>query len=177
MARESEKNECREGCKRERMSIAIYPGSFDPLTKGHLDIITRAARIFDELIVLVSINTSKKTMFSLEERKQMILESVAHLPNVKVDVFSGLLVDYVKQNEKAVIVKGLRALLDFEDEFRMALINRHLHKDVETVFLTTSMDYAHISSSLVKEVFYFGGDISSMVPEPILKWCATKGES
>ncbi len=158
------------------MSIAVYPGSFDPLTKGHLDIITRAARVFDEVIVLVSVNTSKKVMFSLEERKKMIIESVKHIPNVKVDMFDGLLVDYVRKKEGAVIVKGLRALLDFEDEFRMALINRHLYDKIETVFLTTSMEYAHISSSLVKEVYYFGGDISNMVPEPILKWCKLKGD-
>ncbi len=157
------------------MSIAIYPGSFDPLTKGHLDIITRASKIFDELTVVVSVNTSKKVMFSLEERKQMIVESVSHLANVKVEAFDGLLVDYVKTRRGAVIVKGLRALLDFEDEFRMALINRHLYADAETVFLTTSVEYAHISSSLVKEVYYFGGDISGMVPEPILKWCKIKG--
>ncbi|MDO4773189.1 MAG: pantetheine-phosphate adenylyltransferase [Bacillota bacterium] len=158
------------------MSIAIYPGSFDPLTKGHLDIITRAARIFEELVVVVSVNTSKTAMFTQEQRKQMIEESVKHLPNVKVDTFSGLLVDYVKERKGAVIVKGLRALLDFEDEFKMALINRHLNEEAETVFLTTSMNYAHISSSLVKEVFHFGGDISSMVPEPILKWCTAKEE-
>ncbi len=157
------------------MSIAIYPGSFDPLTKGHLDIITRASKIFDELIVLVSVNTSKKVMFSLEERKQMIVESVSHLANVRVEAFDGLLVDFVKTRKGAVIVKGLRALLDFEDEFRMALINRHLCADAETVFLTTSVEYAHISSSLVKEVFFFGGDISGMVPEPILNWCKKKG--
>lgn len=158
------------------MSIAIYPGSFDPLTKGHLDIITRAARIFEELVVVVSVNTSKTAMFTQAQRKQMIEESVKHLPNVKVDTFSGLLVDYVKERKGAVIVKGLRALLDFEDEFKMALINRHLNEEAETVFLTTSMNYAHISSSLVKEVFHFGGDISSMVPEPILKWCTAKEE-
>ncbi len=158
------------------MSIAVYPGSFDPLTKGHLDIISRAAKVFDEVVVLVSVNTSKKVMFSLEERKKMIIEAVEHIPNVKVDMFDGLLVDYVREKEDAVIVKGLRALLDFEDEFRMALINRHLYDKIETVFLTTSMEYAHISSSLVKEVYYFGGDISSMVPEPILKWCKLKGD-
>ncbi len=158
------------------MSIAIYPGSFDPLTKGHLDIITRASKVFDELIVLVSVNTSKRVMFTLKEREEMIKESTSHLNNVQVRSFDGLLVDYVKMYENAVIVKGLRALLDFEDEFRMALINRHLYNDAETVFLTTSMEYAHVSSSLVKEVYYFGGDISGMVPEPILKWCKIKGD-
>ncbi len=158
------------------MSIAVYPGSFDPLTKGHLDIITRAARVFDEVVVLVSVNTSKKVMFTLKERQKMIAESVKHIQNVKVDIFDGLLVDYVREKDGAVIVKGLRALLDFEDEFRMALINRHLYDKIETVFLTTSMEYAHISSSLVKEVYYFGGDISSMVPEPILEWCKIKGD-
>ncbi len=157
------------------MSEAIYPGSFDPLTKGHLDIITRASKVFSVVTVLVSVNTAKKVMFSLDERKQMIEEAVSHLPNVKVESTDGLLVDYVKTKNNAVIVKGLRALLDFEDEFRMALINRHLYENAETVFLTTSMEYAHISSSLVKEVFYFGGDISSMVPKEILSWCNRRG--
>ncbi len=142
------------------MKIAVYPGSFDPLTNGHLDIIERAAKIFDELIVLVSVNSSKSPMFSLEQRCAMIEQVVADFDNVRVAVLDGLLVDYVSQLGNAVIVKGLRALSDFEAEFQMALMNRDINNAVETMFLMTCVDYAFLSSSIVKEVDRYHGDIS-----------------
>lgn len=158
------------------MKIAIYPGSFDPITNGHLDIVHRARKVFDEVIVLVSINSSKKTMFTVEERKDMISEILGDIPNVKVDTLSGLLVDYVRSVPNGVIVKGLRALLDFEYEFQMALVNRQLAEDIETVFLMTSMEFAHVSSSLVKEILNYGGDVSKMVPRSVIEWYKRKGE-
>ncbi len=146
------------------MKTAVYPGSFDPLTNGHLDIIKRAAKIFDELVVLVSVNSSKSPMFSLAERCAMIEQVVADFKNVRVAVLDGLLVDYVSTFEHAVIVKGLRALSDFEAEFQMALMNRDINNQVETMFLMTCVDYAFLSSSIVKEVDRYHGDISRYVP-------------
>ncbi len=146
------------------MSIAIYPGSFDPLTNGHLDIIRRAATLFDEVIVAISINTTKKPMFSVAQRVEMINKVVEEFDNVTVETCSGLLVDYVKTKPRAVIVKGLRALSDFEMEFQMALMNRKLEPDVETLFLMTRMDYAFVSSSIIKEVSRFGGNVEDLVP-------------
>lgn len=157
------------------MRVAVYPGTFDPLTNGHLDIIRRASSIFDEVIILVSVNASKNPLFSLEERRSMIDEIIKVFPNVRTDCFHGLLVDYVKSIKGAVIVKGLRALLDFEYEFQMALVNRQLDGHVETVFLMTSMAYAHVSSSLVKEILSYGGDVSEMVPKTIIDYYAKKG--
>ncbi len=158
------------------MKTAVYPGSFDPITNGHIDIIRRASGIFDEVVVLVSINSSKKTLFDLEERKAMIVEIVSDIPNVRVDTYPGLLVDYVRSIPGAVIVKGLRALLDFEYEFQMALVNRQLDHNVETFFLMTSMNYAHISSSLVKEILGYGGNVSEMVPQTVVDWYLRKGK-
>ncbi len=146
------------------MKTAVYPGSFDPLTNGHLDIIERAAKIFDELIVLVSVNSSKSPMFSLEERCAMIEKIVQSCDNVRVDILDGLLVDYVSRIDHAVIVKGLRALSDFEAEFQMALMNRDLDNHVETMFLMTSVDYAFLSSSIVKEINRYHGDTARYVP-------------
>lgn len=155
------------------MSIAIYPGSFDPLTNGHLDIIRRAATLFDQVIVAISINTTKQPMFSVAQRVEMIEKVVEEFENVTVETCSGLLVDYVKTKPRAVIVKGLRALSDFEMEFQMALMNRKLEPDVETLFLMTRMDYAFVSSSIIKEVSRFGGNVEDLVPpvvaEAILK--------
>ncbi len=151
------------------MKTAVYPGSFDPLTNGHLDLIERAAKIFDELIVLVSVNSSKSPMFSLEERCAMIKRVVADFDNVRVAVLDGLLVDYVSRLGNAVIVKGLRALSDFEAEFQMALMNRDIDNTVETMFLMTCVDYAFLSSSIVKEVDRYHGDISEYVPDVVLR--------
>ncbi len=146
------------------MRLAICPGSFDPVTNGHLDVIQRAARLFDKVVVLVAINSGKHGMFSAEERCDMLKRATRHLPNVEVASYNGLLADYARERDAAAIVKGLRAMSDFEYEFQMALTNRKLNDEVETVFLTTSTEYMYLSSSLVKEVARLGGNISEFVP-------------
>jgi len=143
---------------------AIYPGSFDPVTFGHIDIIERAARICDELIVGVLQNKAKSPLFSVEERVKMLGEVTKELPNVKVIPFAGLLVDFARQTESKMIIRGLRAITDFEYELQMSQMNRKLEENVETVFLTTNLEYSYLSSSMVKEVAAFGGDISQLVP-------------
>ncbi len=150
------------------MRIAIYPGSFDPITNGHLDIIRRAAPLFDQLIVLVVINPDKRPTFSHKERLELIQRVVGDLPNVQVDTYQGLLADYVTAKGACALVKGLRAVTDFEYEFQMALVNKKLAPQTETVFLVTSTQNLYVSSSLVKQVAQFGGDISDFVPEQIL---------
>ena len=150
------------------MKIAIYPGSFDPLTNGHLDIITRSSKLFDKVIVVVMVNASKKTLFSLEERKELLCRVTADMDNVEVDSYDGLLAEYAKQRGATAVVKGLRAVSDFEYEFQMALTNRKLNPDTETVFLTTKAENLYLSSSLIKQVAGFGGDISDFVPACIL---------
>ncbi|MDI6601407.1 MAG: pantetheine-phosphate adenylyltransferase [Thermoanaerobacteraceae bacterium] len=149
------------------MNIAVYPGSFDPVTYGHLDIIERASSIFDKLIVAVLENSAKKPLFTVEERKDMIKAATMSLRNVEVDYFSGLLVDYMKQNDYHIVIKGLRMLSDFEYEFQMALMNKKLNDDIETLFMMTNSKYAYLSSSIVKEIAKFNGDISELVPEYI----------
>ena len=145
---------------------AVYPGSFDPVTYGHLDIIERAAAIFDELTVSVLNNKAKTALFSVEERVNILKEATKHLPNVKVDSFSGLLVDYAKQNDIHVSVRGLRAVTDFEYELQIAQTNSKFSGgELDTIFLTTSLEYAYLSSSTVKEIASFGGDITETVPE------------
>lgn len=146
------------------MTIAVCPGSFDPITYGHLDIIKRAAKLFDHVIVLVVINPDKSPSFSTEERLEMIRSVIEELPNVSADCFEGLLIDYVREKDATAIVKGLRAMSDFEYEFQMALTNKRMYPEAETVFLTTSMYNMYLSSSLVKQVAKFGGDISGLVP-------------
>ena len=148
---------------------AVYPGTFDPVTLGHIDIIERASKIVDELIVGVLNNNSKTPMFTPEERVEMLRESVAHLPNVKVVAFDGLLVDFAKQNNALFVIRGLRAVTDFEYEFQMAQANRIIDKNVDTVFLTTSNAYSYISSSTVRELASFGGDISKFVTKAVEK--------
>ncbi len=146
------------------MKKAICPGSFDPVTIGHIDVIERAADIFDEVVVLVMSNSSKKaSLFTVEERMELIRRSIS-LPNVKVDTYNGLLVDYARQYGAVAIVKGLRAVSDFEYEFQQALINQSLYPEAETVFLTAKGENMFLSSSMVKEVCTLGGDISSFVP-------------
>ena len=147
------------------MLRAIYPGSFDPVTLGHVDIIERAARISDELIVGVLQNKAKSPLFSVEERVTMLCEVTKHLKNVKIVPFEGLLIDFATQMDAKVIVRGLRAITDFEYELQMSQTNRKLNSDVETLFLTTSLDYSYLSSTTVKEVASFGGDITQFVPE------------
>ena len=147
------------------MLRAIYPGSFDPVTNGHIDIIHRAAQISDELIVGVLQNKAKTPLFSVEERVTMLNEVTKNMKNVKIIPFEGLLIDFAKQMDAKVIVRGLRAITDFEYELQMSQTNRKLNSDVETIFLTTSLDYSYLSSTTVKEVASFDGDISQFVPE------------
>ena len=146
------------------MKIAVYPGSFDPVTKGHIDIIKRASALFDKLIVAVLYNSEKTALFSAEERKEMLRQSLSKIENVEVDSFSGLLVDYMKKVEAKAIVRGLRAVSDFEYEFQMALTNKELYSEVDTVFLTASAQYMYLSSYIVREVASYDGDIKSFVP-------------
>lgn len=147
--------------------IAIYPGSFDPITKGHLNIIERASKMFDTLIVATLINSNKNSLFSMDERLSMIHESTKHLENVQVDCFSGLLVEYAKKKKANVLIRGLRAVSDFEIEMQMALVNHKLNSSLDTVFLCSDSEFAYLSSSIVKEIASFGGDISDFVSEHV----------
>ena len=149
------------------MKKAIYPGSFDPLTLGHIDIIKRASGIVDELVVGVLNNSAKNSLFSLDERVSMIEEMTKDLPNVSVTSFDGLLVEHMKQIGATIIVRGLRAVTDFEYELPLAQTNRHLNAQVDTVFLATSPEHSYISSSGVKEIIQFGGDITGLVPPSV----------
>ena len=151
------------------MTVAIYPGSFDPITNGHLDIITRGAKVFDKLIVGVLVNIDKVGLFSIKERVELIKRVTQHLPNVEVVSFNGLLVDLAKEYEAKVILKGLRAVTDFEYEFQMALMNSQLDNEVETLFMTTSAANSFLSSSSVKQVAKFGGKINGLVPDEIVE--------
>ncbi len=144
--------------------IAIYPGSFDPVTKGHLDIIERGLKVFDNIIVTILCNPTKKTLFTVEERIEMLKISLKDLPNVEVAAFNGLLVDYVAKRGATGILRGMRAVSDFEYEFQMALMNRKLNREIQTVFLMTSLRWIFTSSSIIKEAARFGGDIEDMVP-------------
>jgi len=149
--------------------IAVYPGSFDPLHNGHVDIVQRCRPLFDEVVVAVLNNTSKKALFSVEERVAMIAETFAGCPDCRVESFSGLLVHFMDQLGARTSVRGLRAVSDFEAEFQMALMNRHLDPRVETVFLTTTEEYSYLSSRLVKEVYLLGGDLTGLVPGPVME--------
>jgi pantetheine-phosphate adenylyltransferase len=148
-------------------SVAIYPGSFDPLTNGHVDIILRGARIFDRIIVALLLNREKSPLFSVEERVQMAREVFRDEPKVEVDTFDGLLVDFARHKGAQVIVRGLRAISDFEYEFQMALMNRRLVPELETVFMMPAEAYTYISSRLIREVFALGGPIAGLVPEAV----------
>lgn len=152
------------------MKRAVYPGSFDPMTYGHLDIIKRASEMFDELIVSVLNNQGKTPLFSVEERVKILEEATKNIPNVRVDSFSGLTVDYAARNDIHVAVRGLRAITDFEYELQIAQTNRKLSGGkLDSIFLTTSLEYSYLSSSVVKEIAYFGGDISQCVPDFVAK--------
>ena len=146
------------------MRTVLYPGTFDPLTNGHLDLIERASKLFDQLIVVVAINHEKNAMFTIEERVRIIEETCQHLPNVKAVAWHGLMVEALKCYQAKAVLRGLRAFSDFEYELQMAQTNRVLAPDVDTMFLTTSLEYAYLSSTTVKEVAAFGGDISKFVP-------------
>ena len=150
------------------MKIAIYPGSFDPVTSGHLNIIQRAANIFDKLIVCVMVNAGKNPMFTLEERVELIRRVTKSLPNVEVDSSSELLADYAKRRGSCVIVKGLRASSDFENEFQMALINHKINPELDTMFLPAESQYLYLSSSTVKELGTYGVDLSDFLPKEII---------
>ena len=150
------------------MKKAVCPGSFDPITNGHIDIIKRAAELFDEVTVLVVTNPDKKCVFSPEERSELIKKATEEIEGVKVDSFSGLLADYVKQNEISAIVKGIRSSSDFEYEFQMALANRSLAPNAETVFITADPQNMYVSSSLIRQIAGFGGDVSDFVPKNIV---------
>jgi len=151
-----------------KQRIAVYPGSFDPVTNGHLDVIRRAAGIFDKVIVGVGRNVGKAPLFTTEERVSLIQVAVSELQNVEVESFDGMLVAFAKQHGASMLVKGLRAISDFEYEFQMALANRHLDPTVETMFLMTSAEYQFLSSSIVKEMVRVGGDCSPLVPSVVM---------
>ena len=143
---------------------AIYPGSFDPLTNGHLDVIQRAAKLFDRVVVAVAVNESKHPLFTLAERVALVNKAVAHLPNVETDSFDGLLVEYAEARKAGTIVRGLRAVSDFEFEFQLALMNRKLDENIETIFMMPKDTYTFLSSRIVKEIARLGGNVSSFVP-------------
>lgn len=147
--------------------IAIYPGSFDPVTNGHIDILERGLKLFDRIIVAVLINPAKRPLFTVDERLELLKKSTAHLPNVEVDTSEGLLVDYAAQKKAGAILRGMRAVSDFEHEFQMALMNRRLNRKIETVFLMTGLRWIFTSSSIIKEAASFGGQIKELVPEVV----------
>ena len=146
------------------MRTAIYPGSFDPLTNGHLDVVQRATKLFDRLIVAVAASEAKGPLFTLDDRVKMVQDSVRHLPNVEVDAFDGLLVEYAERRSALAVVRGLRAVSDFEFEFQLALMNRKLNERIETIFMMPKDTYTFLSSRIVKEIARLGGDVSAFVP-------------
>lgn len=145
------------------MRTAIYPGSFDPFTNGHLDVVQRAARLFDRVIVAVAVNAGKNPLFSADERRAMVRKSIAQIPNVEADAFDGLLVEYVRKHSAQAVLRGLRAISDFEFEFQMALMNRKLNEEFETIFMMPKDTYTFLSSRIVKEIARLGGDVSPFV--------------
>lgn len=151
------------------MKIGIYPGSFDPITLGHLDVINRASKLVDKLIIGVLQNSAKKPLFTADERTDMIKQVTGHLDNVTVASYDGLLVDYAREQNATIIIRGLRAVTDFEYELQIAQTNHKLYNDVDTVFLTTGVEYSYVSSTLVKEIASYHGDISQFVPKEIIK--------
>ena len=151
------------------MRIAVYPGSFDPITNGHLDVIERASRVYDKIVVGVLSNANKNPLFSIEERVDMIKRVTRHLNNIEVDSFTGLLVDFAASKQATVIIKGLRTVADFEYEFQMALLNKALNPEFETMFMMTNSKYSYISSSMVKELAGFKGDLTGLVPCEIIE--------
>jgi pantetheine-phosphate adenylyltransferase len=157
-----------------RMRTVIYPGSFDPPTNGHLDLVERAARLFDQVVVAVASNDGKHPLFSLEERCDLVTKAIRHLPNVSADTFDGLLIDYVCRRGGHAVLRGLRAVSDFEFEFQLALMNRKLNAKVETIFMMPTESYTFLSSRIVKEIARLGGDIRSFVPSHVAEALRTK---
>ena len=151
------------------MRVAVYPGSFDPLTNGHLDIIRRATRLFDRVLVAVLENEGKSPLFSVAERMELITRCTESLDGIEVHSFSGLLVDFMRRTNATVVVRGIRAVSDYEYELQMALMNRELHADAETIFMLPAVEYTYVSSRLVKEVFRLGGDVGRLVPTAVLE--------
>ncbi|RMH68343.1 MAG: pantetheine-phosphate adenylyltransferase [Gemmatimonadetes bacterium] len=156
------------------MRTALYPGTFDPVTNGHIDLIQRSAKLFDQLIVAVAINRRKQPLFTVEERLAMLEVVLPPLPNVRLDHFEGLLVDFAKKQGVDAVIRGIRAVSDYEFEFQMALMNRNLAPNLETVFMMPSQEYTYLSSSMVREVSSLGGDISTLVPSYVLAQLQTK---
>lgn len=148
----------------EKSRVAVYPGTFDPITLGHLDIIERASKLFDTLIISIAVNSEKKPLFSTNGRLEMIKEAVKHIPNAEIDEFSGLLVEYAEKVKAVAIIRGIRALSDYEYEFKMSLMNRSLNEKITTLFLVAHQKYTHLSSALVQEVAHLGGDVTDLVP-------------
>ncbi|MEP6603071.1 MAG: pantetheine-phosphate adenylyltransferase [Spartobacteria bacterium] len=156
------------------MRRAIYPGSFDPVTNGHLDVIERARKLFDEVVVSVAHNDEKQPLFSLQERLDLLQETIGKIDNVRIAKFDGLLVDFAVTENASAVIRGLRAVSDFEFEFQMALMNRKLEGSVETIFLMPKEEYTYLSSRIVKEIARLGGDVSKFVPSPVAKALGTK---
>lgn len=149
--------------------IALYPGTFDPVTYGHIDVIERASAFFEKLIVTVAVNPNKIPLFSEEERKEMLIRAVKRFPNVEVDVFKGLVVDYAKLKKATVVIRGLRAVSDFEYEFQMSLTNRKLAPQISTIFMMPNEKYTYLNSSLVRELIYYGANVSDFVPPYVIR--------
>ncbi len=154
--------------------VAVYPGSFDPVTNGHVDVAERAARLFEKVVVAVLVNPAKEPLFTADERAEMLVEALSHVGNVEVAQFSGLLVDFARARNASVIIRGLRAISDFEYEFQMASVNRKIGRGIDTVFMMTSTEYAFLSSSMVKEVAGLGGCVRGFVPENVASRLAAK---
>jgi pantetheine-phosphate adenylyltransferase len=157
--------------------LAVFPGSFDPLTNGHVDLVLRSAHLFERIVVAVLVNPDKHPLFTPDERVAIIREVFHEYPNVEVDTYNGLLVDYARRRRASAIVRGMRAVSDFEREFQMALMNRHLEPALETVFMMPAEQYTYLSSRLIKEVFGLGGDVRGLVPAAVERWMRRKHEA
>jgi pantetheine-phosphate adenylyltransferase len=157
--------------------LAVFPGSFDPLTNGHVDIVLRSAHLFERVVVAVLVNPEKHPLFTPDERVEIIREVFREYPNVEVDTYNGLLVEYARRRRASAIVRGMRAVSDFEREFQMALMNRHLEPSLETVFMMPAEQYTYLSSRLIKEVFRLGGDVGGLVPPPVERWMRRKHDT